>query len=168
MECIRQVFIADSILFMPSYILDDCILCYQADDELTFGFAGGIYDQHTGLVRFGARDYDPQIGRWAVKDPIRFGGGDGNLFAYVGGDPINFIDFTGHPPALAGGCVLGAIGGFLAGDAFVKAQADRQAAKNSKSNCDSKADDTNPGLVDAAGPQDNLELIRKYYLRISS
>jgi RHS repeat-associated protein len=35
-----------------------------------FGFAGGIYDQHTGLVRFGARDYDPKIGRWTAKDPI--------------------------------------------------------------------------------------------------
>ncbi|MDH5546600.1 MAG: hypothetical protein OEZ43_13480 [Gammaproteobacteria bacterium] len=23
-----------------------------------FGFAGGIYDQHTQLTRFGARDYD--------------------------------------------------------------------------------------------------------------
>src|SRR5690606_26154069 len=27
-----------------------------------FGFAGGIYDPHTGLVRFGARDYDPATG----------------------------------------------------------------------------------------------------------
>lgn len=28
-----------------------------------FGFAGGIYDRDTGLVRFGARDYDAQTGR---------------------------------------------------------------------------------------------------------
>ena len=27
---------------------------------LPFGFAGGLYDGATGLVRFGARDYDPQ------------------------------------------------------------------------------------------------------------
>ena len=27
-----------------------------------FGFAGGIYDRETGLVRFGARDYDAEIG----------------------------------------------------------------------------------------------------------
>ena len=39
-----------------------------------FGFAGGIYDADTGLVRFGARDYDAEVGRWAAKDPIRFGG----------------------------------------------------------------------------------------------
>ena len=29
-----------------------------------FGFAGGIYDRDTALTRFGARDYDSQIGRW--------------------------------------------------------------------------------------------------------
>jgi len=35
-----------------------------------FGFAGGIYDRDTGLVRHGARDYDPETGRWTAKDPI--------------------------------------------------------------------------------------------------
>jgi RHS repeat-associated protein len=40
-----------------------------------FGFAGGMYDPATGLVRFGARDYDPETGRWTAKDPIAFDGG---------------------------------------------------------------------------------------------
>jgi RHS repeat-associated protein len=40
-----------------------------------FGFAGGLYDADTGLVRFGARDYDPETGRWTAKDPIAFAGG---------------------------------------------------------------------------------------------
>jgi len=61
-----------------------------------FGFAGGIYDQHTGLTRFGARDYDPQIGRWTAKDPIRFEGGDANLYGYVINDPVNFVDQDGN------------------------------------------------------------------------
>lgn len=61
-----------------------------------FGFAGGLYDSDTGLVRFGARDYDPHTGRWTSKDPIRFGGGDSNLYGYVLGDPVNFIDPTGE------------------------------------------------------------------------
>ena len=48
-----------------------------------FGFAGGLYDQDTKFVRFGARDYNSAIGRWTAKDPIRFAGGDTNLYGYV-------------------------------------------------------------------------------------
>ncbi len=48
-----------------------------------FGFAGGVYDRDTALVRFGARDYDPLIGKWTAKDPIGFVGGDTDLFGYV-------------------------------------------------------------------------------------
>jgi len=44
----------------------------------SFGYAGGLYDRDTGLVRFGARDYDALTGRWTAKDPIGFAGG-GNL-----------------------------------------------------------------------------------------
>jgi RHS repeat-associated protein len=57
-----------------------------------FGFAGGLYDHETGLVHFGARDYDPQTGRWILKDPIGFEGGDTNLYGYVLNDPINLTD----------------------------------------------------------------------------
>ena len=60
-----------------------------------FGFAGGIYDSDTGLVRFGARDYDPEVGRWTTRDPIGFGGGFGNHYAYVGNNPVNRTDPTG-------------------------------------------------------------------------
>ncbi len=60
-----------------------------------FGFAGGLYDTDTGLVRFGARDYDPSVGRWTAKDPILFEGGQVNLYVYVGNDPVNGIDPSG-------------------------------------------------------------------------
>jgi RHS repeat-associated protein len=60
-----------------------------------FGFAGGIYDRDTGLVRHGARDYDPETGQWTAKDPIKFRGGDSNLYGYVFNDPINEIDPDG-------------------------------------------------------------------------
>jgi len=59
---------------------------------LPFGFAGGLFDRDTGLIRFGARDYDPALGRWTAKDPIDFAGGDMNLYGYVLGDPVNLID----------------------------------------------------------------------------
>jgi RHS repeat-associated protein len=62
---------------------------------LPFGFAGGMFDRHTGFLHFGARDYDPEIGRWVSKDPILFAGGDTNLYGYVMNDPVNFIDPLG-------------------------------------------------------------------------
>jgi RHS repeat-associated protein len=60
-----------------------------------FGFAGGLYDYRTKLVRFGARDYNPEIGRWTAEDPIRFLSGDVNFYAYVGNDPVNYVDLDG-------------------------------------------------------------------------
>ena len=54
-----------------------------------FGFAGGLYDQHTKLTRFGARDYDAFTGRWTTKDPMGLAGGDVNFYGYVLNDPIN-------------------------------------------------------------------------------
>ncbi|MFZ5564795.1 MAG: RHS repeat domain-containing protein, partial [Thermodesulfobacteriota bacterium] len=60
--------------------------------EVLFGFAGGLYDKETGLVRFGYRDYDPDTGRWTAKDPIGFAGGDSDLYGYVLCDPVNLVD----------------------------------------------------------------------------
>src|SRR5207237_2088435 len=37
-----------------------------------FGFAGGLQDIDTGLVKFGVRDYEPSTGRWTSKDPLVF------------------------------------------------------------------------------------------------
>src|SRR5262249_27285504 len=48
-----------------------------------FGFAGGLYDHDTKLVRFGARDYESETGRWTGKNPILFSGGDPNLYGYA-------------------------------------------------------------------------------------
>ena len=64
---------------------------------LPFGFAGGLWDRDTNLVRFGARDYDPATGRWTTKDSSRFRGGL-NLYAYAYNNPINYIDPTGLRP----------------------------------------------------------------------
>jgi RHS repeat-associated protein len=84
-----------------------------------FGFAGGLYDRDTGLVRFGARDYDATTGRWTAKDPVRFGGGDGNLFAYALGDPVDRIDPDGNNPIIiAAGAVVtvAAVGAIVYGE----------------------------------------------------
>ena len=60
-----------------------------------FGFAGGMYETDTGLVHFGAREYDPEVGKWISKDPILFEGGDTNLYGYVLNDPMNWVDPSG-------------------------------------------------------------------------
>ena len=73
-----------------------------------FGFAGGLHDKDTGLIRFGYRDYDPTIGRWTAKDPIDFSGGDVNLFGYVAADPVSWIDPSGKIAAQVIGGIVGA------------------------------------------------------------
>jgi RHS repeat-associated protein len=81
-----------------------------------FGFAGGLYDPDTGLVRFGARDYDAETGRWIAKDPLRFAGEDLNLYGYVLSDPINFTDPTGLSwLSILGNFVLGVEEGIIFG-----------------------------------------------------
>ena len=64
--------------------------------RIPFGFAGGLHDRDTGLVRFGYRDYDPDTGRWTAKDPILFAGGDTDLYGYCVGDPVNLVDPEGE------------------------------------------------------------------------
>jgi len=63
-----------------------------------FGYAAGMLDQHTGLIHFGAREYDPETGRWTCKDPKGFLIDVSNLYEYVNSDPINLIDPTGFSP----------------------------------------------------------------------
>ena len=61
-----------------------------------FGYAGGLYDEDTGLVHFGWRDYDPQVGQWLSKEPLLFGGGSVYLYGYAHGDPLGWVDPDGR------------------------------------------------------------------------
>ncbi|WP_156907908.1 RHS repeat domain-containing protein [Desulfovibrio cuneatus] len=70
---------------------------HDSFQQLSFplGFAGGLVDEHTGFIRFGYRDYDPQTGRFTAQDPARDLRGDADLYDYCVDDPVSCIDPQG-------------------------------------------------------------------------
>ena len=52
----------------------------------------GVMAEPNGFYYMRARYYDPKVGRFLSEDPIGFDGGDVNLYAYVGGNPVMGID----------------------------------------------------------------------------
>ena len=85
--------------------------------EVPFGFAGGIHDRETGLIAFGYRNYDPDLGRWTAKDPILFAGGNTDLYGYCLNNPVRLAD----PDGLIAQSILAglAAGTITAGISFV-------------------------------------------------
>src|SRR5665811_53698 len=75
-----------------------------------FRYASGYFDSATGLLKFGARYYDPSLGRWTQRDPIAgsiSNPGAMDRYVYAGDSPVNLTDVSGRGPllaALAGDC----------------------------------------------------------------
>ncbi len=67
----------------------------NASVDLVFGYTGKLSDETTGLQNNLNRWLDPATGRWISQDPIGFGGGDANLYRYVGNGPTNATDPSG-------------------------------------------------------------------------
>ncbi len=70
------------------------ILAEQETVPQPFKFVGkyGVMADPNGLYYMRARYYDPSVGRFISEDPLGFGGGDVNLYVYVGNNSMNFID----------------------------------------------------------------------------
>jgi len=94
---------------------------YGAFGQTSPSGAGGLRAQYTGrendgtgLYYYRARYYAPALQRFISEDPLEFGGGDVNLYAYVGNDPANLTDPSGENPLLlacAGGAAFDALVG---------------------------------------------------------
>lgn len=100
---VRQVVDASSGTVAESITYDAWgrITSQQSPGFVSVAYAGGLYDHHTGLTRFGARDYDATVGRWTCKDPTGLLGGP-NAYSYVACDPLNFVDPAGFKHHTAG------------------------------------------------------------------
>ena len=60
-----------------------------------FRYTGQTWLPEVGLYYYKARMYAPSLGRFLQPDPIGYGDGM-NMYAYVGGDPVNSMDPTGN------------------------------------------------------------------------
>ena len=75
-----------------------------------FRYAGMLYQPDSGLYLTQYRIYDPRLGRWLNRDPLRERAGP-NVFAYVHNEPINTFD----PMGLGGGSGTSTGGSFGGG-----------------------------------------------------
>ncbi len=74
--------------------------CSSGGDDGRGSSVAGRENDAAGLYSYRARYYNPSFQRFISEDPIGFSGGF-NLYAYVGNNPINFMDPLGLKPQRA-------------------------------------------------------------------
>ena len=86
-----------------------------------FQYEGGYFESSTGLVKFGTRYYNPQLGRWTQQDLVAgsLGNPDSlNRYLYAGDDPVNMTDPRGKQGGLYS-CVTNCLGAICTIPSFV-------------------------------------------------
>lgn len=61
-------------------------------EDISYRYTGKEFDGTTGLYYYGARYYDPTIGRFITEDPIQDGW---NWFVYTANNPLKYVDPDG-------------------------------------------------------------------------
>jgi RHS repeat-associated protein len=69
---------------------------YTSGAENLYKFTGKEEQKETGLIDFGARMYDPMLGRWNHIDPLAMEYHDVSPYLYSMNNPIRFIDPDGN------------------------------------------------------------------------
>ncbi|MDR2440942.1 MAG: RHS repeat-associated core domain-containing protein [Planctomycetaceae bacterium] len=72
------------------------LLSKTGNTDCVFKYTGKMTDEVTGLQWNINRWYDAKVGRWISEDPIRFLGGDFNLYRYVKNLLLIYLDPFGH------------------------------------------------------------------------
>ena len=95
---------------VSSYTYDEFGVLKQSTGQSwnNFEYTSSIHDASPGLYLMGARYYNPALGRFITQDTW---GGNAyepwtkNLYAYGRGNPVNYIDPTGHAGILPDGSI---------------------------------------------------------------
>ena len=66
-----------------------------------YKYSSKAYDGAAGLYYYGARYYDPQVGRWLTQDPLGMVDGP-NKYLYVSNNPVNYVDPWGLAEVIFG------------------------------------------------------------------
>jgi RHS repeat-associated protein len=81
-------------------------------NNLRYDYTGKDFEQDTGLYYFGARYYDPEVGRFITADPMK----DGlNYYAYCNNNPLGMVDPDGRCPVFVITGIVGAVAGGVYG-----------------------------------------------------
>ena len=80
--------------------------------DFTTLYTGREYDAPTGLYYYRSRYYQPGLGVFVGRDPVRYRGSKWNLYEYVKGSPTGITDPNGQAPwycITCGGCAVSVV-----------------------------------------------------------